>query len=296
MIQSARFGYALSVADYNMDRGMSISATAEGAPVVIRQSKGQKLHIPAMDGHVSVVTYCNEDLRKSMKHVAKRDVVLAAANLCINRRKEGIWQFAKVGYAARCQKRQTTSKDEHLKKCIRWKCRRCNKVQRVPKEDHWETCKLKPPKPRVRFIYSRCRISSRNSERHKEHQVICRSWKSPRCRQQRIPLQQKEAHRKACTFGACGKCGKQNIPLEQREVHRKECGYMVCGKCSTKKIPPAQYGEHAAKCALKYWCCPRCHRYHLSDDRFKHLGNCNVQRCPMCQKALKGPDVGSHLK
>jgi len=54
MIQSARSVYALTVADYNMDRGMSISAT--GAPVVIRQSKGQKPSIAAMDGHASVVT------------------------------------------------------------------------------------------------------------------------------------------------------------------------------------------------------------------------------------------------
>lgn len=35
-----------------------------------------------------------------MKHAAKGGVVLAAANLCMNRRKEGIWQFAKAGYAA----------------------------------------------------------------------------------------------------------------------------------------------------------------------------------------------------
>jgi len=197
---------------------------------------------------------------------------------------------------SRCQKRQTEPKDEHLKKCIRWKCRRCNKVQRVLKEEHWEMCKLKPPKSRVRFICSRCGISSRNSERHKEHQARCRYWKCPGCRRQKIPLQQKDAHRKAYTFGTCGKCGKQNIPLEQREVHRKECGYMVCGRCSTNKILLAQYDEHAAKCALKYWCCPRCHRYHLSDYRFKHLANCNVQKCPMCQKALKGQEVGSHLE
>ncbi len=56
MILSARSGYALTVADDNMDRGMSISATAGGAPVVIRQSKGQKLNIAAMDGHASVAT------------------------------------------------------------------------------------------------------------------------------------------------------------------------------------------------------------------------------------------------
>jgi hypothetical protein len=56
MIRSARSGYALTVADDNMDRGMSISATAGAAPVVIRQSKGQKPSIAVMDGHASVVT------------------------------------------------------------------------------------------------------------------------------------------------------------------------------------------------------------------------------------------------
>jgi hypothetical protein len=68
-----------------------------------------------------------------MKHAAKGGVVLAAANLCMNRRKEGIWQFAKAGYAAAAKNAKQNRKTSISKYVFDGSvvvAIRCNKCQR----------------------------------------------------------------------------------------------------------------------------------------------------------------------